>query len=90
MPRTSTKKDSTTSKKTTEAKTTVDKEKETLKTQNEQLTNMLKEMQEQLETLRKQAHTPTIVQTVGSSGKKVKVVSLTSCVISVSTEENGE
>lgn len=90
MPRTSTKKDSTTSKKTTEAKATVDKEKEILKTQNEQLTNMLKEMQEQLEALKKQAQTPTIVQTVGSSGKKVKVVSLTSCVISVSTEENGE
>lgn len=88
-----TKKEKTTTKaekteKVTEP--TVDAEKEDLKEQNKQMAEMLKKMQAQIEQLKAESNKVQVIQTVGSSGKKVKVINLTHCPVSVSTEGDGQ
>ena len=89
-----TKKEKTTAKtekteKVAESKT-VDTEKEDLKEQNKQMAEMLKKMQAQIEQLKAESNKVQVIQTVGSSGKKVKVINLTHCPVSVSTEGDGQ
>lgn len=89
-----TKKEKTTTKtakteKVAEPKT-VDAEKEDLKKQNEQMAEMLKQMQAQIEQLKAESNKVQVIQTVGSSGKKVKVINLAHCPVSVSTEGDGQ
>lgn len=89
----STKKGKTTTKtekteKVTEP--TIDTEKEDLKEQNKQMAEMLKQMQAQIEQLKAESNKVQVIQTVGSSGKKVKVINLTHCPVSVSTEGDGQ
>ena len=69
---------------------TVDAEKEDLKEQNKQMAEMLKQMQAQIEQLKAESNKVQVIQTVGSSGKKVKVINLTHCPVSVSTEGDGQ
>ena len=69
---------------------TVDSEKEDLKEQNKQMAEMLKQMQAQIEQLKAESNKVQVIQTVGSSGKKVKVINLTHCPVSVSTEGDGQ
>lgn len=69
---------------------TVDTEKEDLKEQNKQMAEMLKQMQAQIEQLKAESNKVQVIQTVGSSGKKVKVINLTHCPVSVSTEGDGQ
>lgn len=69
-----------------------DKEAERLKEENESLQKMLASMQEQITALMKQgtsAPQVQVVKDVGSSGKKVKVMSLIHNPINVSTDVNG-
>lgn len=89
-----TKKEKTTTKtekteKVAEPKT-VDAEKEDLKEQNKQMAEMLKQMQAQIEQLKAESNKVQVIQTVGSSGKKVKVINLAHCPVSVSTEGDGQ
>lgn len=79
----------TTTKAKAETKVEVDTEKEELKKQNEQMAEMLKQMQAQLEEM-KNSQKVQVVQTVGSSGKKVKVMNLAQCPVNVSTEGDGQ
>lgn len=89
------KKTNTTTQKTTVAskatKQDEDKETERLKEENESLQKMLASMQEQITALMKQGSAPQVqvVKDVGSSGKKVKVMSLIHNPINVSTDVNG-
>jgi len=69
---------------------TVDAEKEGLKEQNKQMAEMLKQMQAQIEQLKAESNKVQVIQTVGSSGKKVKVINLAHCPVSVSTEGDGQ
>lgn len=69
---------------------TVDAEKEDLKEQNKQMAELLKQMQVQIEQLKAESNKVQVIQTVGSSGKKVKVINLTHCPVSVSTEGDGQ
>lgn len=69
---------------------TVDAEKEDLKEQNKQMAEMLKQMQAQIEQLKAESNKVQVIQTVGSSGKKVKVINLAHCPVSVSTEGDGQ
>lgn len=69
---------------------TVDTEKEDLKEQNKQMAEMLKQMQAQIEQLKAESNKVQVIQTVGSSGKKVKVINLAHCPVSVSTEGDGQ
>lgn len=69
---------------------TVDVEKEDLKEQNKQMAEMLKQMQAQIEQLKAESNKVQVIQTVGSSGKKVKVINLAHCPVSVSTEGDGQ
>lgn len=69
---------------------TVDEEKEDLKEQNKQMAEMLKQMQAQIEQLKAESNKVQVIQTVGSSGKKVKVINLAHCPVSVSTEGDGQ
>lgn len=69
---------------------TVDVEKEDLKEQNKQMAEMLKQMQTQIEQLKAESNKVQVIQTVGSSGKKVKVINLAHCPVSVSTEGDGQ
>ena len=90
-----TKKEKTTPKtekteKVTKPTETVDTEKEDLKEQNKQMAEMLKQMQAQIEQLKAESNKVQVIQTVGSSGKKVKVINLTHCPVSVSTEGDGQ
>ena len=83
----------TTTQKTTKIiKQDEDKETERLKEENESLQKMLASMQEQITTLMKQGNSAPqvqVVKDVGSSGKKVKVMSLIHNPINVSTDVNG-
>lgn len=69
---------------------TIDAEKEDLKEQNKQMAEMLKQMQAQIEQLKAESNKVQVIQTVGSSGKKVKVINLAHCPVSVSTEGDGQ
>lgn len=69
---------------------TVDVEKEDLKEQNKQMAELLKQMQAQIEQLKAESNKVQVIQTVGSSGKKVKVINLAHCPVSVSTEGDGQ
>lgn len=86
---------STSKKKQTTSKATKkdeDDESERLKEENESLHKMLAQMQEQITALMKQeSSTPQVqvIKDVGSSGKKVKVMSLIHNPINVSTDVNG-
>lgn len=77
-------------KTTADTDKTVDAEKENLKEQNKQMAEMLKQMQAQIEQLKAESNKVQVIQTVGSSGKKVKVINLTHCPVSVSTEGDGQ
>lgn len=77
-------------KKVEEPTKTVDSEKEDLKEQNKQMAEMLKQMQAQIEQLKAESNKVQVIQTVGSSGKKVKVINLAHCPVSVSTEGDGQ
>lgn len=89
-PTTKKKETAKTAKATEVTNPVVDTEKEDLKKQNEQMAEMLKQMQAQIEQLQAQSNKVQIVQTVGSSGKKVKVINLAHCPVSVSTEGDGQ
>ena len=82
----------TTKKEKATAKTEkpVDAEKEDLKEQNKQMAELLKQMQAQIEQLKAESNKVQVIQTVGSSGKKVKVINLAHCPVSVSTEGDGQ
>lgn len=69
---------------------TIDTEKEDLKEQNKQMAELLKQMQAQIEQLKAESNKVQVIQTVGSSGKKVKVINLAHCPVSVSTEGDGQ
>lgn len=87
----------TTQKKITTSKVTnqnedEDEEAKRLKEENESLQKMLASMQEQITALMKQgtsAPQVQVIKDVGSSGKKVKVMSLIHNPINVSTDVNG-
>ena len=87
----------TTQKKITTSKATnqnedEDEEAKRLKEENESLQKMLASMQEQITALMKQgtsAPQVQVIKDVGSSGKKVKVMSLIHNPINVSTDVNG-
>lgn len=87
----------TTQKKVTTSKATnqnedEDEEAKRLKEENESLQKMLASMQEQITALMKQgtsAPQVQVIKDVGSSGKKVKVMSLIHNPINVSTDVNG-
>lgn len=69
-----------------------DEETKRLKEENESLQKMLVSMQEQITALMKQgtsAPQVQVIKDVGSSGKKVKVMSLIHNPINVSTDVNG-
>ena len=79
-----------TEKPTADTSKVIDSEKEDLKEQNKQMAEMLKQMQAQIEQLKAESNKVQVIQTVGSSGKKVKVINLTHCPVSVSTEGDGQ
>lgn len=83
----------TTQKKvTTNQNEDEDEEAKRLKEENESLQKMLASMQEQITALMKQgtsAPQVQVIKDVGSSGKKVKVMSLIHNPINVSTDVNG-
>lgn len=92
-PQASKKVNTTTQKKVT-ANQNEDKDEEAkrLKEENESLQKMLASMQEQITALMKQgisAPQVQVIKDVGSSGKKVKVMSLIHNPINVSTDVNG-